>query len=72
MQSLFGLVPTPDIEISLEDENKRKLVESKEKSLQPLFFDGESVTGKVRTAHTPTKNVPNFQGSCSIKGWEKV
>jgi hypothetical protein len=48
MQSLFGLVPTPEIEIVLDDENKRKLIEAKEvKTLHPLYFDGESVTGKV-------------------------
>jgi hypothetical protein len=51
LQSLFGLGPSADIEILLSDEDQRKLVEVKvdkdRKAKYPLFFDGESVSGKV-------------------------
>lgn len=49
MQSLFGFVTSAEIEIALTDEHKRKLIESKgDKVSHPLYFDGESVSGKVQ------------------------
>ncbi|KAI8901129.1 vacuolar protein sorting-associated protein 26-domain-containing protein [Globomyces pollinis-pini] len=51
MQSLFGFVgSSADIEIALLDEDKRKFVETKsdERLSHPVYFDGESVTGKVQ------------------------
>ena len=49
MQSLFGLAPQPHVEISLADENTRELhnVKGGKQASYPLYFDGESVTGKV-------------------------
>jgi len=51
MASLFGLGATADIEINLHGEDSRKLVEVKvdkdKKAKYPLYFDGESVGGKV-------------------------
>eukprot|EP00842_Homolaphlyctis_polyrhiza_P005181 jgi/Hompol1/5664/HPOL_002052-RA len=52
MQALFGLGGTADIEVVLADEDSRKLVDvkaDKERRLKlPLYFDGESVSGKVQ------------------------
>ncbi|KAI9102470.1 vacuolar protein sorting-associated protein 26-domain-containing protein [Phlyctochytrium arcticum] len=52
MASLFGLGSSADIEVVLEGEDKRKLVEVKvdkeRKSKYPLYFDGETVSGKVQ------------------------
>ncbi|KND02232.1 retromer subunit PEP8 [Spizellomyces punctatus DAOM BR117] len=52
MASLFGLGSSADIEVVLNDEDKRKLVEVKvdkdKKAKYPLYFDGESVSGKVQ------------------------
>ncbi|KAJ3299354.1 Vacuolar protein sorting-associated protein 26 [Borealophlyctis nickersoniae] len=51
MASLFGLGTSADIEVVLDGEDKRKLVEVKvdkdKKAKHPLYFDGESVKGKV-------------------------
>ncbi|RKO88521.1 vacuolar protein sorting-associated protein 26, partial [Blyttiomyces helicus] len=51
-QSLFGLGSSADIEVVLNGEDQRKLVEVKvdkdRKAKYPLYFDGESVSGKVQ------------------------
>ncbi|KAJ3036343.1 Vacuolar protein sorting-associated protein 26B [Rhizophlyctis rosea] len=51
MASLFGLGASADIEVVLNGEENRKLVEVKvdkdKKAKYPLYFDGESVSGKV-------------------------
>ncbi|TPX48608.1 hypothetical protein SeMB42_g02930 [Synchytrium endobioticum] len=52
MAGLFGLGGSADIEIALHGEDQRKLVEVKidkdKKAKYPLYFDGESVFGKVQ------------------------
>ncbi|KAJ3311748.1 hypothetical protein HDV04_003760 [Boothiomyces sp. JEL0838] len=49
MQSLFGFVgPNAEIEVVLNDEDQRKQIETKDKINCPLYFDGESVAGKVQ------------------------
>ncbi|KAI8593310.1 Vacuolar protein sorting-associated protein 26B-like protein [Geranomyces variabilis] len=52
MASLFGLGNSADIEVVLNGEDQRKLVEVKvdkdKKAKYPLFYDGESVSGKVQ------------------------
>ncbi|KAJ3258754.1 hypothetical protein HK103_003348 [Boothiomyces macroporosus] len=49
MQSLFGFVgPNAEIEVVLNEEDQRKQIETKDKINCPLYFDGESVTGKVQ------------------------
>ncbi|KAI9002242.1 Vacuolar protein sorting-associated protein 26B-like protein [Gaertneriomyces sp. JEL0708] len=52
MASFFNLGSSADIEILLDGENQRKLVEVKvekdRKAKFPLYFDGESVSGKVQ------------------------
>ncbi|KAJ3322181.1 Vacuolar protein sorting-associated protein 26B [Boothiomyces sp. JEL0866] len=49
MQSLFGFVgPNAEIEVVLNEEDQRKQIENKDKINCPLYFDGESVTGKVQ------------------------
>ncbi|KAI8853351.1 vacuolar protein sorting-associated protein 26-domain-containing protein [Chytridium lagenaria] len=51
MASLFGLGTSADIEVVLSGEDQRKQVEVKvdkeKKAKFPLYFDGESVSGKV-------------------------
>ncbi|KAK9739104.1 Vacuolar protein sorting-associated protein 26, partial [Basidiobolus ranarum] len=51
MASLFGLTPPGDIEITLDGEDQRKMVEAKvdkdRREKFPLYLDGESVSGKV-------------------------
>jgi len=51
MASLFGLGASADIEIAFSDESSRKQVEVKvskdSKEKKPLYFDGETVSGKV-------------------------
>jgi vacuolar protein sorting-associated protein 26 len=47
---LFGFVPQPQIEIAMLEENTRKLIQvkgEKHHGSYPLYFDGESVAGKV-------------------------
>ncbi|KAI9206180.1 vacuolar protein sorting-associated protein 26-domain-containing protein [Polychytrium aggregatum] len=52
MASLFGLGSTADVDIILTDEDQRKQIEVKvekdRKSRFPLYFDGESISGKVQ------------------------
>lgn len=53
MASFFGFASAPvDVEIRLNGEDDRKQVEAKgdqdKKELCPVFYDGESVEGKVR------------------------
>lgn len=50
MQSLFGFVSgaSAEVEIALQDDEKRKQVSFKGGDRPcPLYFDGESVAGKV-------------------------
>ena len=50
-QSIFGFGPSAEIDIILDGQDSRKLAEIKtedgKKEKHPLFYDGESVTGKV-------------------------
>ncbi|KXS17220.1 putative PEP8-vacuolar protein sorting/targeting protein [Gonapodya prolifera JEL478] len=52
MSLLFGLGPTADIDIALDGEDRRKLIEVRldkdRKAKYPLYLDGESVSGKVK------------------------
>ncbi|KAI8910250.1 putative PEP8-vacuolar protein sorting/targeting protein, partial [Gorgonomyces haynaldii] len=49
--SFFGLGTTADVEIGLNGEDTRKKIEAKidkdKKAMYPLYFDGESVSGKA-------------------------
>lgn len=50
MDILFGLNNTAEIEIVLQDEDTRTKLDAiidKEKCQLPLYFDGETVSGKV-------------------------
>jgi hypothetical protein len=51
MQSLFGFASTAEIEIALSEENSRQMIGKKGEvnSRYPLYFDGESISGKVFT-----------------------
>ena len=59
LQSFFGLSfgQSADIDIILDNQDDRKMAEIRDengrKERHYLFFDGESVTGKVRS-ETPT------------------
>ncbi|KAI8824123.1 vacuolar protein sorting-associated protein 26-domain-containing protein [Fimicolochytrium jonesii] len=61
MASLFGLGSSADIEVVLAGEDQRKLVEVKidkdKKAKYPLYFDGESVSGKVQVRVRDGKKV---------------
>jgi len=61
MNSLFGLGSTAQINISFDDEDNKKLVEVKtakdHKEKLPLFFDGETVSGKVEIKLTNGKKL---------------
>lgn len=52
MESLFGLNIGAEIQIVLKDEESRKTIETKvdknNRKTYPLYFDGESVSGKVQ------------------------
>lgn len=46
---MFGFVgPNAEIEVVLNEEDQRKQIETKDKIHCPLYFDGESVAGKVQ------------------------
>ena len=59
MQSLFGLVSQPQVEISLSDENVREMHSIKGGKAFPLYYDGESVTGKVKLINSVLIKIPN-------------
>jgi len=52
LQSLFGLSAPIDIDIHFDRQEERKQIEAKvdkdRREKYPLYFDGESVAGKVR------------------------
>ncbi|KAL2917934.1 Vacuolar protein sorting-associated protein 26 [Polyrhizophydium stewartii] len=52
MDALFGLGATADIEVVFTDEDSRKMIDAKVdkdwRAKFPLYFDGESVTGRVQ------------------------
>ncbi|KAK9764245.1 Vacuolar protein sorting-associated protein 26 [Basidiobolus ranarum] len=64
MASLFGLAPPGDIEIILDDEDQRTMVEAKvdkdRREKIPLYLDGETVSGKVTVK---VKNGKRFEHS---------
>lgn len=59
-----------DVDIKLEGEELRKQVEiksEKEKSVScPVYYDGDSVTGQVRTTSLPGQSMPRISHQISL------
>ena len=65
-----------DVDIKLEGEDQRKQVEmktDKEKTIScPVYYDGDSVAGQVRTSFTSAARNSISIGIDTCAGWEEA